>query len=206
MECVSIKRKLGRAKQANTIKGSGNPNWRGGKIAKTCVRCGAHFQLYPSISNRTHCSLTCANRDMADAQRGIVNPLKIHYGEDNGGWKGGKQSYICQWCGDEFQAKPSATHKFCSRRCLGAFKFTGEINPNWKGGVTPVNEVIRKTNGYLIWRDSVFQRDDYTCQECGTHGGELNAHHIKPFAEYPELRFQVDNGKTLCVDCHRKTF
>jgi 5-methylcytosine-specific restriction endonuclease McrA len=55
------------------------------------------------------------------------------------------------------------------------------------------------------WRSAVFQRDNYTCQECGQVGGRLNADHIKPYGEYPELRFDVSNGRTLCVACHRKT-
>lgn len=56
-----------------------------------------------------------------------------------------------------------------------------------------------------IWREKVYQRDDYTCQHCGERGGKLNADHIKPFSLFPELRFELSNGRTLCVPCHRKT-
>lgn len=82
---------------------------------------------------------------------------------------------------------------------------TGKNNVNWKGGVTPKNEKIRKSKDYIIWRTAVFMRDDYTCQSCGQKGGTLNADHIKSFAQYPELRFAIDNGRTLCIECHRKT-
>lgn len=82
---------------------------------------------------------------------------------------------------------------------------TGEKNPNWKGGITPQNLLIRMTAEYRLWREAVFKRDDYTCQHCYSRGGTLNADHIKPFAYYPELRFAIDNGQTLCVDCHRNT-
>src|SRR3990167_8684542 len=58
---------------------------------------------------------------------------------------------------------------------------------------------------YRIWRESVFKRDNYICVWCDQRGKKLNADHIKPFCLFPELRFVVDNGRTLCIDCHRKT-
>lgn len=83
-----------------------------------------------------------------------------------------------------------------------------ERNINWKGGITPVNELIRKSTMYKMWRKAVFERDNYTCQECGEKesvSGKLNADHIKPFAYFPELRFSIENGRTLCKSCHEKT-
>lgn len=75
----------------------------------------------------------------------------------------------------------------------------------WKGGVTPIYKKIRKSPEYIAWRTSVFERDNYTCIWCGQNGKELNADHIKSFAHYPELRFDISNGRTLCVTCHKKT-
>ena len=68
----------------------------------------------------------------------------------------------------------------------------------------PDNEPMRIRNceEYRNWRISVFERDHYTCQVCGSVGKKINAHHIKPFAEYPDLRFDVNNGVTLCYQCH----
>lgn len=66
---------------------------------------------------------------------------------------------------------------------------------------TPRN---RESKAYSEWRKEVFSRDNYTCRKCGKHGGTLNAHHIKPYAKYESLRTDLDNGITLCVECHKK--
>lgn len=82
---------------------------------------------------------------------------------------------------------------------------TGDKNSNWKGGVSPINHRIRESAEYKDWRTAVFKRDDYTCQECGSRGYRLQVDHIKPFAYFPELRLVIENGRTLCVECHQKT-
>lgn len=81
----------------------------------------------------------------------------------------------------------------------------GEKHPNWRGGITNKNLIIRNSFGYKVWRKSIFERDDYRCYDCGQKGGRLNADHIYPFALFPRLRLVLENGRTLCVACHRKT-
>ncbi len=166
-----------RQKQAETIKGAGNPNWKGGRILKQCVRCGSPFYVYPSGTTHNHCSLACANRDLADAQRGIPNKAKGRSGQSNALYRKG-------------------------------YMRRGGNNTNWKGehSLTKRNGLLRVSIAFQEWRIQVFNRDNFTCGHCGKHGGDLQAHHIKPFAEYPELRFDIANGLTLCITCHRKTF
>lgn len=94
-------------------------------------------------------------------------------------------------------------------------KVMGLNNPNWKGGVTPENLKIRNSTEYAFWRETVFKRDRYTCVWCGIRGGtwdkinkrtiKINADHIKPFCIFLDLRLKIDNGRTLCEDCHRIT-
>lgn len=75
---------------------------------------------------------------------------------------------------------------------------------NWNGGVTPYHVKIRNNDEYKNWRKVVFGRDNYTCQKCKQVGGNMNAHHIKSFTDYPELIFDINNGITLCESCHKK--
>lgn len=74
----------------------------------------------------------------------------------------------------------------------------------WRGGITPINRAIRISFPYRVWRRSVLERDGYKCTWCSTND-KLQADHIKPFSTFPELRFDINNGRTLCIDCHRKT-
>lgn len=82
----------------------------------------------------------------------------------------------------------------------------GEKHYNWQGGITEINHTLRHNIDYRLWREAIFKRDSYTCKQCGdSRGRNLNAHHIKPFSLFPEVRFAIDNGITLCIECHRKT-
>ena len=87
----------------------------------------------------------------------------------------------------------------------GMFGKTKDMHPNWKGeNHRSNNDRVRKSSEYKKWRNLVFERDNYTCQECGKVGHKLNAHHYYSFTEYPEYRFDIENGVTLCEDCHKK--
>lgn len=61
-----------------------------------------------------------------------------------------------------------------------------------------------KDRFYVKWRMDVFGRDDFKCQGCEQIGGSLQAHHIKGWAENKDLRYDIDNGITLCIKCHKE--
>lgn len=84
-------------------------------------------------------------------------------------------------------------------------RMRGDGNRFWKGGINGESDTLRHRREYKDWRKSVYQRDNYTCQCCGSHGDRLNAHHINQFSDYPDLRYDVNNGITLCENCHDST-
>lgn len=101
-------------------------------------------------------------------------------------WNKGKKSWVKPWLGKK------------------RANISGEKHPHWKGGVTPINLQVRHSLEYKLWRRAVFERDNFMCVNGGKdHGSKLEADHIKEFADYPELRFAIDNGITLCKQCHR---
>jgi len=79
----------------------------------------------------------------------------------------------------------------------------GKDHPRWKGGITAENRRERSSAASVAWHKAIKERDHFTCQECGQVGGKLHAHHIKPWADYPDFRLDLSNGVTLCKECHQ---
>lgn len=129
----------------------------------------------------------------------------------------------CIKCGKEFQIHSRGrikTAKFCSIECgkghnifyegftpwnKGKPHMCGNKHPNWKGGVDIEHTRIKQTAEYKEWRDAVYRKWYWTCQDCNKHcdNKAIVAHHLKSFAEYPKLRFRVSNGVVLCRGCHQ---
>lgn len=124
-------------------------------------------------------------------------------GEKNGNWKGGKPK--CPICQKQLSQR---SYKNCVKHRIRSNK--GSNHYLWKGGITPLRKKMGRSPEYRQWREEVFKRDNYTCQICKKRSSArnpltLNADHIKPFNLYPELRLSLENGRTLCLECHKNT-
>lgn len=162
-----------------------------------------------SEEHKKHLSLSHKGKNLSDSHR---EKLKGHIP-----WNKNKKGVMpIPW--NRGTRVPEETKEKIRRKLKGRFagenhphwgkKFperSGPNNHNWRGGTSSENDKIRKGASFRIWREQVFDRDDYTCQICGEKGGILNADHIKPFSLFPELRFELSNGRTLCKKCHMKT-
>ena len=193
------------------------------QIFKNCLFCGKKFKTILAKFNRAHfCSKECYWQSMKEKKfTRRKETFKIK----------------CQTCDRIFEVSPFfKNRKFCNRKCHKKFQKGKHYSPKtefkkgqpslrkgeksswWKGGITPLNKIIKKSTQYLDWRKKVFERDKYTCQKCKEKGGNLHPHHIKLFSQIlkenniktleqalacKEL-WDVKNGITLCFDCHRK--
>ena len=184
---------------------------------KKCLHCGDSFhrryaESYKEFDKRRFCSRDCGvaarrGKPLSDSHKQTLREKQTGFkhteeskrkmsGENAHRWKGGKPK--CIDCGN-------AVAGFYAKRCFPCYskQATGENSAHWQGGITPEKAKIRNSKKMIAWRTSVFKRDDYCCQICKARGVHLHAHHIIPFAVNAELRFDIDNGQTLCKECHR---
>jgi hypothetical protein len=175
---------------------------------KICPICNKEFSKPNNESKfnwffrHKYCSKECRNK----SKKGKVSPKK---GKPSGmiPWNKGKKlgkspkntriEKECLQCGKIFiigkYRKDSA--KFCSKECA---------NENMNKGKRSANKIDRQSLEYKLWRKSCFERDNFICQKTGQIGGKLVVHHINNFADFPELRFAIDNGITLSEKAHKE--
>jgi len=108
-----------------------------------------------------------------------------------------KDSQSKTWSDPLYRARMSAIHR--QRLSIP------ENHPNWQGGKTFGNRLERNSRKYKDFRIKIFIRDNYTCLICDKRGGEIQIDHIKQWAYFPELRYDENNVRTLCIDCHKAT-
>ena len=119
--------------------------------------------------------------------------------------------FRCDYCKKEALSKPSHFSRkkrhFCSKECYSRFRsecMRPDEHNSWKGGITKETQRGRGSRKYKDWQNKVKERDGYQCVWC--RGSErLEVDHIKRWSTHPELRYEISNGRTLCMKCHNKT-
>lgn len=165
------------------------PNWNGGVQS-----CGC----YKTESTRKRCT-----DDLTGNVYGKITVLNVIYREGlPPKWK-----CVCE-CGNEFETNGGTLKNGCGMcpKCWAEHN-TGENNPSWNPNLTEEDRERNRTTAegsQERWRGEVFERDNYTCHCCGKRGGRLNAHHLNGYHWFKEGRFDVNNGVTLCTDCHKE--
>lgn len=181
-------------------RGENHPNWKGGvgyvkkgprRISEnkyTCQNCGIIFSVFKSKKIRKYCSNKCKSEKYKGVPLSDETKIKLSKSHINqNAWNKGKKMKTEVW------------NK--GKKCDNISK---ENHWNWKGGITDENRKIRNSFEYKEWRKKVFNRDKYSCVKCGYRSNkkkDIIADHIMPFCFFPELRFDVDNGRTLCRIC-----
>lgn len=195
------------------------PN-RGKKTTWVCdCSCGSTKTVASwDLSSGDTKSCGCLGRE-ASRGRILKDLTGMHFGRllaiKPGPSRTWRDRYITTWvcacsCGQEHTVDTasllSGNTKSCG--CLRSEVMrhrTGENCPAYIDGRSTVNERARRCARMRDMRKACFTRDNYTCQTCGVRGGTLNADHIKRWSDYPKLRFELSNLRTLCGGCHRKT-
>lgn len=166
-----------------------------------CTTCTK--ELNPESNQNKFCSRKCFYESMKGPGSRVKTcvecnseyPRKHHY--TNATWA--KSKYCSLDCNYKNTSLKKG-HQTWNKGLEGYM--AGEKNSMWKGGITPLVRKLRASTAMKLWRKAIFERDNYACGECGNRGGKLNAHHVKHFSTYPELRFIISNGMTLCESCH----
>lgn len=98
--------------------------------------------------------------------------------------------------------KVRKTQSTMENRIKSSCRQRGISIEDFNGFAVTEEHMARNNTYYKEWVREVFERDKYTCQCCGKHGGNLNAHHLYNFSERKDLRYDVSNGITFCEACH----
>ncbi len=125
--------------------------------------------------------------------------------------KSSAYNFSCCICGKKTFTQPAQikyrNRNTCSISCRSKKTRLVALQRRERDGYTKhqLDRLARYSPEAEKWRVSIFKRDNFTCQICGERGGKLEADHIKPWAYFEELRFDLSNGRTLCRECHDTT-
>lgn len=164
---------------------------RKGKVLE-CVICGTEFYRQQAliVTDNPTCSNAC--RHLLGRKRILLDCSEC------------EQPYEVPRSTYDWSLKRGHKRTYCSKKCQIKGS-TGEKSPLYLKDRTQVKCRPNGNIDHKKWREEVFKRDNYTCQDCKKRGGALEAHHIYTWASTPELRTNIHNGITLCKKCHNKT-
>ena len=166
-----------------------------------CLMCGIEFSFLSSLSKGYYCSHKCYSSSRIGKKLSKGHKEKI-----SEALKGKKrQPFSEKWkknislggLGKIISKEARINMSKCKR---------GNKTHLWKGGISRLKIYKHYKNVYYkLWREKVFKRDNWTCHWRGKRHTELHPHHFKSYTYFPKLRYDVSNGITLCVPCHRQT-
>lgn len=172
--------------------------------AKTrkCLECDSYFTIPKERPKQKFCNRSCANanitrrRHASGDMRGAIEAAR----KANLGAKRTPEQIARM-----FAHRKPVVYTPELRAKLSASRPKGKNHWRWVEDRKYLMDkaLIRNSFEYKEWHRKVLERDWFTCQQCGYKGKKLNVHHIELFISTPDKRFDVDNGLTLCVDCHR---
>lgn len=113
-----------------------------------------------------------------------------------------KCSVDANWSNPDFREKMSKASsnaaKIRNRINIGEKHYRWNPDRSYKE-----RELHRGEPIYKQWAKDVKIRDNFTCQVCNKYRSKLCSHHLMSYLTNPELRFDLDNGVCLCIECHR---
>jgi 5-methylcytosine-specific restriction endonuclease McrA len=174
-----------------------------------CV-CGHESKItYTHFKSGQRC-INCRNNKIAEKLRKYsIEEIKSDFEKE--GYTLLEEDYINYTksmryiCSRGHKNKTSLASFYNNRRCKECWRLDhlGENHPSWKHEITREERLFQRNYPeYREWRTKVFERDNFTCQFCGIKGAKLEAHHLDGYNWCKEKRIDVDNGKTLCEECH----
>lgn len=78
----------------------------------------------------------------------------------------------------------------------------GQAHPRWNPELADEDRKYARCPEHQAWSKQVLRRDKWRCVACGV-GGSVHAHHLRSYRLHPEIRSDLNNGATVCPDCHR---
>jgi hypothetical protein len=149
--------------------------YRDQKVSFACEFCGEEDEKVPSqIHDRNFCSVDCRTSFFSGENHGMSNRTSINC--DN-----------CNSKIDKPKSHINENNNFCDESCYYEYLSCNDE---------------RNSNKAKEWRNEIRNRDNWTCQDCGERREQIEAHHIEKWEENEELRFCIDNGVSLCLECH----